>query len=83
MDGTPEGEARYENISELVSVASKYDMLKPGLSLNVFLEEIALIADVDSMNEDDNAVVMMTVHSANRCIAIAGEKEGFHEECLF
>jgi DNA helicase-2/ATP-dependent DNA helicase PcrA len=64
MDGTPEGEARYENIAELISVASKYDMLDPGVSLSVFLEEISLISDVDSMDEKDNAVVLMTAHSA-------------------
>jgi len=64
MDGTPEGEARYENIAELISVASKYDLLDPGLSLNVFLEEISLIADIDSLDEKDNAVILMTAHSA-------------------
>ncbi|MFC1810755.1 ATP-dependent helicase [Patescibacteria group bacterium] len=64
MDGTPEGEARYENIAELISVASKYDLLDPGVSLSVFLEEISLIADIDSLDEKDNAVILMTVHSA-------------------
>jgi DNA helicase-2/ATP-dependent DNA helicase PcrA len=80
MDGTPEGEARYENISELISVASKYDLLDPGMSLNVFLEEIALIADIDSLDEKDNAVILMTVHSAKGLefdnVFIIGLEEG-------
>lgn len=79
-DGTPEGEARYENVAELISVASKYDLLDPVNSLSVFLEEIALIADVDSMDEKDNAVVLMTVHSAKGLefdtVFIAGLEEG-------
>lgn len=79
-DGSPEGEARYENIAELISVASKYDLLEPGISLSVFLEEISLIADIDSMDEKENAVVLMTVHSAKGLefenVFIAGLEEG-------
>ncbi|MBN1494953.1 UvrD-helicase domain-containing protein [Candidatus Peregrinibacteria bacterium] len=79
-DGTPEGEARYENISELISVASKYDSLEPKMSLAIFLEEISLIADVDSLDEKDNAVILMTVHSAKGLefdtVFIAGLEEG-------
>jgi DNA helicase-2/ATP-dependent DNA helicase PcrA len=63
-DGTTEGEARLENVQELISVADKYDKLEPVLSLNIFLEEISLIADIDSMDAQDNAVTMMTIHSA-------------------
>ncbi|MCD6110041.1 UvrD-helicase domain-containing protein [bacterium] len=80
MDGTPEGEARYENIAELISVASKYDLLDPEISLSVFLEEISLIADIDFMDEKDNAVVLMTVHSAKGLefdtVFIAGLEDG-------
>lgn len=63
-DGTVEGEARLENVYELISVAGKYDGLEPGISLNIFLEEISLIADIDSFDEQNNAVTMMTIHSA-------------------
>lgn len=80
MDGTVEGEAQCENIAELISVASKYDMLDPGISLSVFLEEISLIADIDSLDEKDNAVILMTVHSAKGLefdtVFIAGLEEG-------
>ncbi len=79
-DGSVEGEARLENTAELISVAHKYDELEPGLSLNIFLEEISLIADIDSMDEKDNAVTMMTVHSAKglefQHVFITGLEEG-------
>ncbi len=75
-----EAEARLENIAELVSVAQKYDKLEPGMSLSIFLEEVSLIADVDSMKEEDNAVTLMTVHSAKGLefphVFIAGLEEG-------
>ncbi len=63
-DGSVEGEARLENVRELISVAKKYDELEPGMSLSIFLEEVSLISDLDSMDETDNAVTLMTVHAA-------------------
>jgi DNA helicase-2/ATP-dependent DNA helicase PcrA len=45
-------------------VASKYDKLTPGESIAIFLEEVALIADVDKLDETANSVTLMTVHSA-------------------
>jgi DNA helicase-2/ATP-dependent DNA helicase PcrA len=79
-DNTVENEARLENIGELISVAHKYDKLEPKTSLSVFLEEVSLIADVDSMDEKDNSVIFMTVHSAKGLefpyVFIAGMEEG-------
>lgn len=79
-DGSVEGEARLENISELISVAHKYDSLEPGVALNIFLEEVSLISDLDSVNDDDNAVTLMTVHSAKGLefpvVFMAGLEEG-------
>ncbi|MDX9970291.1 MAG: UvrD-helicase domain-containing protein [Candidatus Gracilibacteria bacterium] len=63
-DGSVEGESRIENIRELVSVASKYSKLEAGVSLDIFLEEVSLIADIDNFDAGDNAVTLMTVHSA-------------------
>ncbi len=63
-DNTVEGTARLENIYELMNVAAKYDKLEPALSLTVFLEEVALVADIDHLDEQDNAITLMTVHSA-------------------
>ncbi len=79
-DGSVEGEARLENISELISVAHKYDSLEPGIALNIFLEEVSLISDLDTIDEEDNAVTLMTVHSAKGLefpfVFIAGLEEG-------
>lgn len=79
-DGSVEAEARLENIAELVSVAQKYDKLEPGIALNIFLEEVSLIADVDSLKDEENAVTLMTVHSAKGLeftnVFIAGLEEG-------
>jgi len=63
-EGTAEAESRLENIGELISVASKYDSLENGMSLNVFLEEVALISDLDRLDDGDNAVTLMTLHAA-------------------
>ncbi len=79
-DGSVEGEARLENINELISVAHKYDNLEAGMSLNIFLEEVSLIADIDQVDSEDNAVTLMTVHSAKGLefpnVFIAGLEEG-------
>lgn len=88
-DGSIEGEARLENASELISVASKYDKLEPGISLNVFLEEVALIADIDSMDEKDNSITLMTLHAAKGLefptVFICGLEEGLlpHSQSMF
>ncbi|MCC6643486.1 DNA helicase PcrA [Candidatus Peregrinibacteria bacterium] len=63
-DGTTEGESRLQNVYELISVSGKYDKLQAGESLAIFLEEISLIADIDKLDEQDNAVTLMTIHSA-------------------
>lgn len=49
-DGTTEGNERLENVKELISVAEKYDGLDPGLALDTFLEEVALITDLDMLD---------------------------------
>ena len=59
-DGTPQGESRAENVRELVSVTQSYQ----DLGLDGFLEEMALISDLDSAEFSNNAVTLMTVHAA-------------------
>lgn len=59
-DKTPQGESRQENVRELIGVAQGYH--DEGLS--AFLEEVALISDLDAANLGDNAVTLMTLHSA-------------------
>ncbi len=79
-DNTAEGDARVENIYELVGVASKYNNLESGQSLSIFLEEISLIADIDTLAIQDNAVTFMTVHSSKGLefpvVFLAGLEEG-------
>jgi ATP-dependent DNA helicase UvrD/PcrA len=59
-DGTPQGEARVETVKELLSVAQEYN----ELGLSGFLEEVALVSDIDSADLNGNAVTLMTLHSA-------------------
>jgi DNA helicase-2/ATP-dependent DNA helicase PcrA len=79
-DNTAEGDARIENIYELVGVSSKYNNLEAGQSLSIFLEEISLIADIDTLNNQDNAVTFMTIHAAKGLefpvVFLAGLEEG-------
>lgn len=63
-DGTVEGDARLENLAELRTVAKRYDHLKGEEALSVFLEDVALITDVDQYDENASAVTLMTLHTA-------------------
>ena len=59
-DGTPQAESRQENVKELIGVAHEYQ----EVGLAGFLEEVALVSDVDQANFDGNAVTLMTLHAA-------------------
>ncbi len=59
-DGTAQGESRQENVKELISVAQEYQ----DLGLDGFLEEVALVSDLDNVEFGSNAVTLMTLHSA-------------------
>ncbi|HSX34089.1 MAG TPA: UvrD-helicase domain-containing protein [Candidatus Saccharimonadales bacterium] len=59
-DGTPQAESRQENVQELLGVAQEY----ADMGLAGFLEEVALVSDVDQANFDGNAVTLMTLHAA-------------------
>ncbi len=61
---TEENRGRIENIRELKSSILAYVENAPDPSLAGFLEEIALYTDIEQYNDSDNAVVMMTMHSA-------------------
>lgn len=78
LDGTTEGEARDENVQELLSVATKYDDIDNAL--NMFIEEVALVSDTDRIDQDTNMVHMMTLHSAKGLefpiVFIIGLEEG-------
>jgi DNA helicase-2/ATP-dependent DNA helicase PcrA len=59
-DGTPSGDARQENVKELLSVAKEYN----ELGLAGFLEEVSLVSDIDQADFGQNAVTLMTLHAA-------------------
>ena len=60
-----EGETRLENLGQLVSSVKTYaDQNGEDATLSGFLEEVALISDLDSYDEDADSVTMMTIHSA-------------------
>lgn len=55
---------RIENIDELISKIVSYEETHDEPSLSEFLEEVALVSDVDRVDEDNNIVLLMTLHSA-------------------
>ena len=59
-DGSLQGEARQENVKELLSVAQEYH----DVGLDGFLEEVALVSDLDSADLNGDAVTLMTLHAA-------------------
>lgn len=63
-ENTEEALARIENIGELISKAVDYEAKSNEASLNGFLEEVALIADIDSLSENVDYVVLMTIHNS-------------------
>lgn len=55
---------RSENVRELISYAEEYEQNNEEATLESFLEDIALVADVDNYDSEADAVVLMTIHSA-------------------
>lgn len=92
-EDTEESRARLENIDELISKTVSYQeaMTAEGreASLSGFLEEIALIADIDSVDPDQDYVLLMTLHSAKGlefpCVYLAGMEDGVFPSsmCIF
>ncbi|BDR68137.1 DNA helicase PcrA [Clostridium tetani] len=56
--------SRIENLKELVSAAVDFEISSEDKTLSAFLEQIALVSDIDNYDEQSDAVVLMTVHSA-------------------
>ena len=61
---TVEAESRIENLMEFKSVIVGYEKEDPNMGLAEFMERIALLADVDNHDSEENAVTLMTLHSA-------------------
>ena len=66
LEGTDEAKARIENIDELISKVASYEenCVDEPATLSGFLEEVALVADIDNLEADENRVLLMTLHSA-------------------
>lgn len=82
-DGTLESRSRVENIDEFLSVTQEFEKRNEDKTLLSFLTDLALIADIDSMDKEEgpqNAVVLMTMHSAKGLefphVFIIGMEEG-------
>jgi DNA helicase-2/ATP-dependent DNA helicase PcrA len=84
-DGTPQGEARIENVRELLTVAAQYQ----DMGLAGFLEEVALVSDLDRTDFGSNAVTLMTIHAAKGLefpvVFMTGLEEGIfpHSRALY
>lgn len=81
QEGKEESEDRIGNINELVSKMADYaDKCLEQPTLSGFLEEVALVADIDNLNEDANSIVLMTLHSAKGLeflyVYLCGMEEG-------
>ena len=79
-ENTPEADARIENIDELISKAVSYEESTEAPTLSGFLEEVALVADIDDVVEGSDYVVLMTLHSAKGLefpnVYLAGMEDG-------
>lgn len=84
-DGSIQAADRIENVKELLSVAATYN----ELTLEGFLEEVALISDLDNYSQNSNAVTLMTLHAAKGLefpvVFMPGMEEGIfpHSRSLF
>ena len=80
LEETEEANARIENIDELISKAAAFDEETENPSLNGFLEEVALVADIDDLESGSDYVVLMTLHSAKGLefpnVYMAGMEDG-------
>ncbi|MDD3645968.1 MAG: UvrD-helicase domain-containing protein [Candidatus Gracilibacteria bacterium] len=59
-----EAQSKRDNIDELINVASEYNGIEPRESLATFLEEVALITDMDSKDDREDYVTLMTIHTS-------------------
>ena len=88
-DGTPQGEARVENLKELRGLAEEFDANEDPLAgLEAFLTEAALVSDVDAYDEDEEGVTLITLHMVKGLefpvVFLVGVEEGLlpHQRAL-
>ncbi len=80
QDGTQEGAERWANVLELAGLAGEYADVPPPDGLVQFLENVALVSDVDTMREDAPGVTLITLHMVKGLefgvVFLAGMEEG-------
>ncbi len=88
LDGTPQGEARMENLNELRGLAESFDDRDPAQGLEDFLEEVALVSDVDAYDENGEGATLITLHMVKGLefpvVFMVGMEEGLlpHQRAL-
>jgi DNA helicase-2/ATP-dependent DNA helicase PcrA len=79
-EGTAESMGRWENIQELLSAITEFGDEHPDGTLEAFLEEVSLVADIDSWDETRNVVTLMTLHASKGLefpvVFVSGVEEG-------
>jgi DNA helicase-2/ATP-dependent DNA helicase PcrA len=80
LENTVESEGRIENLSEFLSSVKAYSSQNPDSTIEIYLQDVQLLSDIDSMNEDLDRFILMTMHSAKGLefplVFIAGMEEG-------
>ncbi len=80
IDGTEEGDSRWENVRELFTALEKYEKFFAKEALKLFTEEVALATDLDNVDDNHDAATLMTLHSAKGleydAVFIIGLEEG-------
>src|SRR6202049_3324101 len=88
LDGTPQGEARIENLNELRGLAESFDDRDPNQGLEDFLAEVALVSDVDAYDENGEGATLITLHMVKGLefpvVFMVGMEEGLlpHQRAL-
>lgn len=79
-EGTEEAFSRIENLKEIKNKAIEFEQANENATLSDFLEEVSLVADLDSMEDEENVVTLMTLHSSKGLefpiVFITGFEEG-------
>lgn len=89
LEGTIEAEAKIENLEEFKSITKNFEERYGIISLEDFLAEISLVADVEEHKDNTNVVTLMTIHSAKglefKYVFVIGMEEGIfpHSRSLF
>lgn len=77
---TPEADARIENIDELISKTADFENSSEGATLSEFLQQVSLVADIDTVDDASDYVLLMTLHAAKGLefdsVYMAGMEDG-------